>query len=358
MPAPVDTLAAVTRPSGASAPVPPLRWLSAADVEAAMPSLDERLRLAELVLTALARPGRAELPPKIAIHPRPAGSFVHAMPAHLRAAPTDDASTDPSADLVGMKWVAGFGTNAARGLPAISATVILNDPATGLPIAILEGGPITAQRTAAVSGVAIRRFGPGADGWAAKVALIGAGAQGHSHLPVLGRVLPGSTLIAWDPDRGRLDHLLATAAATNGLAAAHAAGSARLAVDGADVVVTAAAFLPPAQRQVMDATWLGPEATVVAVDYDTYCAASLAAGAALFLVDHREQFLANRDGGGFFAGYPDPSATLGEAILAGDPRPAGRVVVTHLGVGLADVVFADAIVRTAVERGLGTILPR
>jgi ornithine cyclodeaminase/alanine dehydrogenase-like protein (mu-crystallin family) len=49
---------------------------------------------------------------------------------------------------------------------------------------------------------------------------------------------------------------------------------------------------------------------------------------------------------------------LGEAIRAATPRPAGRVVVTHLGVGLADVVFGDAILRRAQERGLGVELAR
>jgi hypothetical protein len=34
------------------------------------------------------------------------------------------------------------------------------------------------------------------------------------------------------------------------------------------------------------------------------------------------------------------------------------VVVTHLGVGLADLVFAEAIIAAAAERGLGLILPR
>jgi ornithine cyclodeaminase/alanine dehydrogenase-like protein (mu-crystallin family) len=33
-------------------------------------------------------------------------------------------------------------------------------------------------------------------------------------------------------------------------------------------------------------------------------------------------------------------------------------VVTHLGVGLADVIFADAIVRRAGDAGLGTRLRR
>jgi hypothetical protein len=32
--------------------------------------------------------------------------------------------------------------------------------------------------------------------------------------------------------------------------------------------------------------------------------------------------------------------------------------VSHLGVGLADVVFGDAIVRRAAELGLGTLLKR
>src|SRR5438046_2643030 len=107
-----------------NASIPPLRWFSAADVTAAMPDIDERLRLAQVTMTALARPGAAQLPPKIAIHPRPEASFVHAMPAHLRG---DDAH----ADLVGMKWVSGYATNTASGLPGIHAVVVLNDPATG-----------------------------------------------------------------------------------------------------------------------------------------------------------------------------------------------------------------------------------
>jgi len=103
--------------------------------------------------------------------------------------------------------------------------------------------------------------------------------------------------------------------------------------------------------------WLRPDVTLVPIDYDTYCAAEVPRDAALFLVDQRDQYLATRDGG-FFRDYPDPMATIGEAIVAGTKRPAGRVVISHLGVGLADLVFADAIVRSATAQGLGTVLPR
>jgi len=95
------------------------------------------------------------------------------------------------------------------------------------------------------------------------------------------------------------------------------------------------------------------------VDYATYCAASVARDAALFVVDHRDQFLANREAGQF-DGYPDPAAMFGEALdtTSGPNRPAGRVVATHLGTGLADVVFGSAILAAAEAAGHGTILPR
>jgi ornithine cyclodeaminase/alanine dehydrogenase len=313
-----------------------------------MPPLDERLRLAELTMVALAEPGVGELPSKIGVHPRPEASFAHAMPAHLRGA----AATD---DLLGIKWVAGFPSNGATGLPSIGAVVILNDPATGMPIAILDGAPITAERTAAVSGVAIRRFGPAAD--RRHVAIVGAGVQGHSHLPVVGAVLPGATLHVFDRHPDRAQALGDQARATEGIADAVVHESAREAVEAADVVVTAASFGPGDRSQTLTNDWLRPGATVVPIDYATYVAAEVAREAALFLVDQREQFLANRDAGNF-DDYPDPGATLGEAILAGTPRPAGRVVISHLGVGLADLVFADAIVRAATALGLGTTLPR
>src|SRR5262245_13619112 len=326
-----------------------LRYLSADDVVAAMPPLDERLVLAERTMVALV--ADAQLPPKIAVHPRPTGSFGHAMPAHLRGA---DASG--SEDLVGMKWIAGFPENRAAGLPALHGLVLLVDARTGIPQAILDAGPITAERTAAVSGVAIQRFAPtqAFAGRAPRVALIGAGVQGRSHLPVIGRTLPDASLTIFDRHEDRAKALAETARETAGIAEATIAPQAREAVAHADVVVTAASFGPI--RQVMTTDWIAPDALVVAVDYATYVAADVARNSALFLVDQREQFLANRDAGAF-DDYPDPTATIGEAIVNGTERPAsGRVLATHLGVGLADLIFGNAILERAIDRDLGVLL--
>jgi ornithine cyclodeaminase/alanine dehydrogenase-like protein (mu-crystallin family) len=164
-------------------------------------------------------------------------------------------------------------------------------------------------------------------------------------------------LTVFDRHPDRAAALEGIARDTAGIGSARSASTAREATESADVVITAASFAPTAQRQTLTNDWLSPNALVVAVDYATYVAASVAAEAKLFVVDERGQFLANRDAG-TFDGYPDPTLTIGEAILAETARPSrGRVVVSHLGVGLADLMFARAIVARAVGMGLGTVLP-
>jgi ornithine cyclodeaminase/alanine dehydrogenase-like protein (mu-crystallin family) len=329
----------------------PLRYLSSADVLAALPDIDERLHLAERTMRGLV--AGAQLPPKIGVHPAAPGSFAHAMPALLPG------SAEPGGvDLLGMKWVVGYPGNLAHGLPAVHGTTILNDGRTGRPRAILDAGALTAHRTAAVSGLALRRWGP-APGEAVTVAIIGAGVQARSHLPVVSHLLPRSSLILCDVDRARAESLAAEiGGATSGLGRSGAVRLADRPADAAaeaDVILTMVSFGPAHQA-------LPPEAfarasLVVAVDYDMCVPSAVAREAGLFLVDERQQYLATRSDT-TFAGYPDDPVMLGEAIDAAFPRHPGRVVVTHLGVGLADIIFGDAVLRVAESRDIGTILPR
>jgi ornithine cyclodeaminase/alanine dehydrogenase-like protein (mu-crystallin family) len=329
----------------------PLVILDAAEVEAAMPPIPEQLDLARRTMIALI--ADADLPPKIAVHPRPADSFAHAMPAYLHG-PRDDGS----ADLLGIKWVLGFPPNRAAGLPAIVATVMLNDPRTGLPLAILDGTPITARRTAAVSGAAIQAWGPatGLSGHAprsraVRVAMIGAGAQARSHLAVLAEVLPGAQLSIADRHADRAETVAQEARDRAAFAAVRVTTDPLVALEGADVALAMTSFGP--DRQSIPVEAFAPESLVVAVDYDMCVPAALARDAGLFLVDERGQFESNI-AAGLFAGYPPAHQTMGEALRDRTVRPEhGRTLVTHLGVGLADVIFADAILRRR-EAAAGT----
>lgn len=305
---------------------PPLRYLSAADLERCLPDVDGRLDLAARALRELSA-GTAEMPPKIGVHPR-AGALLHAMPAWLR-----------DGDLVGLKWIAAYPDNRAHGLPAVNGLVVLNDAATGLPTWIMDAARITAVRTAAVSGVALRLFAPRD---VARVALVGAGGvQGHSHAEVVRALLPNAEILK-----------------------AGSTAEAKEMAGEAQIVITMAPL--GAMRQVMTPDWLADGTLTIAVDFGTYASAALARDVGAFVVDDRAQFMAYR-ATGYFDDYPEPTATMGELLNARasgqtGPSAAGNArlpaLVTHLGVGLADVLFADAISRRAQQLGVGQVLER
>ncbi|WP_124727029.1 2,3-diaminopropionate biosynthesis protein SbnB [Staphylospora marina] len=73
---------------------------------------------------------------------------IIAMPAHLG---------DPG--ISGLKWVGSKHDNPQkRGLPRASALIILNDPTTNFPVAVMEGSLISGMRTAAVTAVAAKHL--------------------------------------------------------------------------------------------------------------------------------------------------------------------------------------------------------
>jgi ornithine cyclodeaminase/alanine dehydrogenase-like protein (mu-crystallin family) len=53
-----------------------------------------------------------------------------------------------------LKVVTFFPENAKRGEPTVRAVIVVSDPATGAPVALMDGEHVTAVRTGAVSGLA------------------------------------------------------------------------------------------------------------------------------------------------------------------------------------------------------------
>jgi alanine dehydrogenase len=151
-----------------------LLYLSRGEVAGLLPEIPAQLDLVEHTYRQVAA-GRVELPPKPGIHPRK-DSFIHAMPTYLR-----------DEDVAALKWVAGYPANKERGLPYISGLIVVNDAETGIPLSVMDGAEITAARTAAASGVCVRRWAP--DGWG-EAAILGCGAQGRYHARVLSALNP------------------------------------------------------------------------------------------------------------------------------------------------------------------------
>ena len=306
-----------------------LLYLSRADVAALLPEVTEQLDLVEHTYRSLAA-GRVELPPKPGVHPRK-DSFLHAMPAYLR----DD-------DVVTLKWVAGYPANKARGLPYITGLIVVNDAETGLPLAIMDGAEITAARTAAASGVCVRRFAP--DGWR-RAAILGCGEQGRFHASLLHAMNPEVEIRAWDPHPERVERM--------GELAEGAAGW-EDALEGAEIVVTAGPIIEDPEPSIRP-EHLGERWLALPIDFDFYFGPETVAAAEVFLADDVGQFEYYRELG-HFQGWPAPEGNVGEG-LGRDGSPA-RALCCNLGIGALDAAFANVVLERARAEGAGTELDR
>jgi ornithine cyclodeaminase/alanine dehydrogenase-like protein (mu-crystallin family) len=101
---------------------------------------------------------------------------------------------------VGVKLVTVNPSNPARGLPLIHAVYVLFGAGTYEPLAVIDGGALTALRTAAVSGLATRHL---ANPEAERLVIFGAGVQAHSHLQAMRAVRPIwlVTVVSRTPER-------------------------------------------------------------------------------------------------------------------------------------------------------------
>ena len=90
--------------------------------------------------------GQTEFPLKPTIHPRPE-CFLRALAGYIGGL-----------DIAGLKWVSAYPSNRDRGLPLVTGLILLNDPETGIPMAVMDGNWITAYRTAAVSALTARHL--------------------------------------------------------------------------------------------------------------------------------------------------------------------------------------------------------
>jgi ornithine cyclodeaminase/alanine dehydrogenase-like protein (mu-crystallin family) len=140
--------------------------LSRNDIISALPMSEaiEAVRAAFIELSS----GTAEVPVRTALEIQKHDGVTLVMPGYLGGM-----------DALAIKVVSVHKSNQALGLPVIHGLVIVIDPRTGEPLAMLEGGSLTAIRTGAASGLATDLL---ANPDASIVAIIGAGAQARAQL--------------------------------------------------------------------------------------------------------------------------------------------------------------------------------
>jgi ornithine cyclodeaminase/alanine dehydrogenase-like protein (mu-crystallin family) len=318
-----------------------LLYLSRDDVEAARVSMAEIIAALESMFLEKGR-GTVEMPPKPGIHTQP-DAFIHAMPAYI-----------PSLRSAGMKWVSGYPQNQAKGLPYISGLLILNDPETGIPTAVMDCTWITAMRTGAATAVAAKYL---ARPESRTAGILACGYQGRTNLEALCCVLPIEKATAYDIVPEVADRFADQMRAQLKIevdVVRHPAA----AVKEMDVVVTSGPILKHPQPAI-EAGWLKPGGFGSLVDFDSYWQGPALAEADKLATDDKAQLAYYRKIG-YFSNTPEPYADLGEIVAGVKPGrqfETERTLAVNLGLALDDMATAPLVLRRAREKGIGTPLP-
>jgi ornithine cyclodeaminase/alanine dehydrogenase len=287
--------------------------------------------------------GRVEMPPKPGIHTRP-DAFIHAMPAYI-----------PSLESAGMKWVSGYPDNQSKGLPYISGLLILNDPDTGLPIAVMDATWITAQRTGAATAVAAKYL---ARKDSSSVGILACGVQGKSNLEALACAFDVKTVKAFDlfPQVAeKFARDMQPIVQTD----IEIVSDPKDAVVGMDMVVTSGPILKQ-PTPVIESGWLAQGAFASPVDFDSYWQGGALHEADKLATDDVAQLDYYRKAG-YFKDTPQPYADLGDIAAGKQPgreSDSERTICINLGLALDDMATAILIYNEAKQRGIGIELPR
>jgi ornithine cyclodeaminase len=298
---------------------------------------------------ATADQGGAVMPAPLELRLPDADGELHVKGAYLEGAP-----------VFAVKTATGFYRNPARGLPVSGGMTLVYDAETGVLRALAaDGGLLTELRTAAAGALAADLL---ARREAKTAAVIGTGGQARYQLQALLQVRPIEQVRVWGRRREAAEQYTRDMAATR--VTVSAAASAREAVMGAEVVITAT----NATRPLMEAGWLDPGAHVTAIGADMPHKQELdpqiLAAADKYVPDSIQA--AARSGElhhALEAGVFRKDMVYGELGALASGRLPGRTgedeltVADLTGLGIQDTAIAALVTRLADEHDAGRDVP-
>lgn len=258
---------------------------------------------------------------------------------------------DRAGAVLGVKAGGYFPGNQARGLINHQSSILLFDPETGLPTALVGGNLLTALRTAAASAISIDRL---ARPDARVLGIVGAGHQAAFQLRAAARVRRFDRVIAWNLHPDMLPRLAAVA---------DELGLPFEAVDlprlrEADVIIT----ITSSPAASLMAAHVAPGTHLACMGTDTRgkqeVEPALVAAASVFTDEVAQSVSIGEAQWAVAAGSLAETAItpIGEVLIGAYPGRRSATEITLFdgtGVGLQDMAVADQVVRLARQAGVG-----
>lgn len=266
--------------------------------------------------------GKVKQPVRQVIPVDPPGGFYGIMPALTREG-------------LGQKIVTFYPPNARKGIATHMASIVLNDPETGAPLAVMDGRLITEMRTAAVSAAATKLL---ASKDSKTLAILGSGVQARSHFEALRLVRNFEETRVWSQTKSHADEFANEISARS--------TSAEEAVRRADVVVTVTSSTTP----VLRGAWLKAGCHVNAIGAcrpDWREIDDDAMRDSIVFVDSREA--AMKESGDVILSRAKIHAELGEALAGKVEIDSNRTTIfKSLGMAVEDIAAALLVYRAAL----------
>lgn len=290
--------------------------------------------------------GQIEMPPRVYLHFEKYNGVLIAMPAYIKGL-----------DTAGVKIVTVHPENPEKyKLPSVIATIILNDPMNGKPLAIMDGTYVTALRTGG-AGACGAKYLSRKDSKVA--AIIGLGVQGRSQLMGLCEVRDIDKAKVFDAVPAARKRYVDEMGTKLGLDI-EAVDSVEVAVKDADIIVTCT----PSPKPILRGELIRDGMHISAIGADT--AAKRELDSSVFkkvdkvVVDFIPQALVVGD----FAvpisegvmKKEDIYAELGEIVVGkkrGRERSDEVTLFKATGMAIQDVGTAFKVYNLAKERGIG-----
>lgn len=319
--------------------------LSASDIQKVL-SMEDAIRANDIGFREHAL-GNVIMPQRLAMHLEQAEGVMLTMAA----------SVSGEAGGAGVKHVSVFPRNAVSGvLPTTLGLLVLSDPDTGETLAVMDATYLTAVRTGAGGGVAIRYL---ARGDARTVGVFGSGAQAETQLMAACAVRPIEKARVLSRSKKNAEAFANKMSALLGIEV-EPVFEARHAVEDMDIVVTATT----ADAPLFDGAWLAPGQHVNAVGTHLPTAREIdtrAVERGKFFVDSRVACLI--EAGEILLPIKEGALTeshivaeIGEVCAGLHPGRESNEEITifkSVGVGHQDITAARAAYDKAVKMGVG-----